>query len=403
MSILLRDGFARTVVDGLGIPALGSAWVCVSETDGTDQLALWDVDGTSATLSPGDPVLALAGTTEAGNCEAVVKITSMGAASSGGALVLGLGTPDGIVAYYSRSFAGIILLAEGLPSTSHEKAATFPIWLRLRWADGQAQARVWNDGATEPTTWDVEQTVASTGPGQCGLYAQAATAQTVVFESIEGSTVTTELGARAQSILHDTATTDTTQLTTDAQYAAAVDAALAEYSRLFPVVTTYTQALATGEYEWTLPADWLSGFSAMQSVEYPSGEQEPVYLGADDYMVTTTKWRMLYDTADASETAILTYTALHTESTVPASDTEAVAMLAAACVALEVAAGFARTNRPVVPADSVDYRTKSDEWRSLARQLRAGAFALMGGSVDSNGRIKQPGASATALWDFAKP
>jgi hypothetical protein len=403
MSTLLRDGFGRTVSNGLGVPAYGAAWTSVSGVDGTDKLALWDVGSGNATLSPGDAVLALAGTVEAGACEVLVSITSMDAACIGGAVVLGLDTPAGIIAYYDKAAGGINLTSDSLSITMLTKAVTFPIWLRLRWADGQAQARVWNDGATEPTTWDVEMTLASTGPGQCGLYGQASTGQAVVFGSVEASTVSPWLASRAQSILHDTATTDTTQLTTDAQYSAAVDAALAEYSRLFPVVTTHTETLADGEYEWTLPADWVSGFSSMQSVEYPSGSQEPVYLGADDYMVTSTKWRMLHDTADASETAILTYTALHTESSVPSSDTEAVAMLAAAVVALEVAAGFARTNRPVVAADSVDYRTKSDEWRSLARQLRSGAFALMGGSVDSNGRVKQPGASATALWEFDRP
>jgi len=403
MSTLLRDGFGRTVSNGLGSPALGSAWTCVSGADGTDKLALWDVASGNATLSPGDTVLALAGAVEAGNCEVLVSITSIDAGSIGGAVVLGVDTPDGIFAYYDKTAGGINITSDSLSVTMLTKAVTFPIWLRLRWADGQAYARVWNDGATEPTTWDVEMTLASTGPGQCGLYGQADTGKNVVFGSVEASTVSGWIVDRAKDILWELSATVADQLTSANGYERAAAAALTEYNTLRHQTLTETQVLTANLYEFDLPSGWVDKYSNLAKIEWPSGEQTPIYLErGSDWDIYGTHWRLLSDVGDGTS-AILTYTAPHTSLTVPAHEQDAVAYLCAAAACLEVVARYSRTGDAVLPADSINYRTKADEWRAISKAMRQQAYATLGMALSDQGEVTHVGTVGAAQWDTLRP
>lgn len=216
-----------------------------------------------------------------------------------------------------------------------------------------------------------------------------------------GVPVVSPLYLRVKQILHELGSTDDDQITTNASYQGAVDAALFECSSVAPLQTTDTQELTGGSYEFDLPSDWSSGFSKMLSIEYPSGSQDPEMLDADEYLVTATKWRLLKSQqASTGEYAILTYTVPYTEETLTDAAREPVALLAASSIALELAAKFGRTDKPAVPIDVVDYRSKADEWRAIARDLRLRAFNVLGIPLDARGNVKAGPSDADAKWDW---
>jgi hypothetical protein len=258
---------------------------------------------------------------------------------------------------------------------------------------------------------------------------------------------------RARALLHEMETTDAKQLTIDANYQSAVVGAILEYSRVKPYVNrtryqlnrgafskaavtyiandvvldgtafyqcilgyttsgasglpsadaTHWTLLANGEWEFALPIDWQTDYSQMIKIEYPGDRQEPDYLDLADYLVLDGYWRLRNESASADDTAYLTYTALHTEDTVPAGNREGLAKLAAANVCFEMAARFAKTEAPRVQADAVNYRTKSDEWRSLGKDFRKMAYELLGVDVSATGDIAQAAAGQTAVWEFTTP
>ena len=57
---------------------------------------------------------------------------------------------------------------------------------------------------------------------------------------------------------------------------------------------------------------------------------------------------------------------VNTETTVPDNDLDAVANLAAANCLRRLAAVYGQTSDPTIMADSVNYRSKTDEFRRLA-------------------------------------
>lgn len=262
-----------------------------------------------------------------------------------------------------------------------------------------------------------------------------------------------DLTSRVIAILHESQTSDSKQLVSDNDYASAVTAALLEYSRFFPRqavqayrlntgawdnadvaystgdVATYSSvyyqcilgytasagsdtpdadathwtALTNGTYEFLLPTDWIDSYSQILSLEYPGDEQDPLFMDATDFRVANGKWRFRTNTASAGDTAYLTYSLAHSESTVPAPHLEGVAKLAAANVAMELASKTNVTTNPRLPADVTDYRTKADVWRSIAKDLRAAAGVVLGVNLSSPDAGVTAPAAQTVQWVFARP
>jgi hypothetical protein len=129
----------------------------------------------------------------------------------------------------------------------------------------------------------------------------------------------------------------------------------------------------TGVFDYSLPADYEDGFSSILSVEYPfdSNDQIPSLLKAGrDYRLyrdpTSLKLRFLSATPSTSETFRLTYTIVHVvttaASTIPPPDERAVANLASALLAEQLAAEFEKTSPSTMPDITFDLRTKSKEY-----------------------------------------
>lgn len=169
----------------------------------------------------------------------------------------------------------------------------------------------------------------------------------------------------------------------------AISAALKKYSAAKPRIVAEDEA-GTGSFDYalTLLAEWLEGFSAIRTVEYPvdDASEDASILSAGAWQIyqkPAGKYlRLLEDTPAATESLRITYTALHTctdaACTVPAHDEEAVQILAAALFCDMLAAYFSQTQDSTIQADSVDHKSKASEYAARARAYRKMYFDHLG-------------------------
>ena len=136
-----------------------------------------------------------------------------------------------------------------------------------------------------------------------------------------------------------------------------------------------------GTYDYSIGTNltyWVEDFSIIKSIEYPADEREPQYIDEDDYLVykkeTDLFIRFLADTPSATQKIRVTYTALHILSealnTIPSADEDAVCNLAASLCSQGLASHYAQTSDSTIGADSVNYRTKSQEYTSRAKEQK---------------------------------
>lgn len=156
--------------------------------------------------------------------------------------------------------------------------------------------------------------------------------------------------------------------------------AVKAYSKHRPRPVAHEIAGTGSAFEFAAPASWEDGFSTIVApgVEYPAGERIPVYLEEADWIwyrdpSTGLRFRLLHVTPSATEKVRFVYSARHTvdavTDTVPVADRDAAAKLAASYGARAIAAYYAQTQDPTLGAESVNYRTKSQEYSALAREL----------------------------------
>lgn len=145
--------------------------------------------------------------------------------------------------------------------------------------------------------------------------------------------------------------------------------ALNRYSKARPLVAV-ADLPGSGSYDCDLPTDWNAGFSDILQVEYPVGRVPANIIDRRGYHIYTSptgqRLRILVDQPPAGEPIRQTYTLPHSEDSVPAVDLEAVANLAASLCLRQLAAAFGQTSDPTIQADTVNYRSKADEFRRLA-------------------------------------
>jgi hypothetical protein len=123
---------------------------------------------------------------------------------------------------------------------------------------------------------------------------------------------------------------------------------------------------------------WIDDFSIIKSIEYPADQRDPQYVDEDDFLIyrkeTDLFIRFLADTPQATQKIRVTYTALHVLSgalnTIPLGDQDALCNLAASLCSQALASYYAQTSDPTIGADSVNYRTKSQEYNSRAKEQK---------------------------------
>lgn len=182
-------------------------------------------------------------------------------------------------------------------------------------------------------------------------------------------------------MLRDTGNTATEQLLTDTEIGQFVDQAVRRYSRIRPN-TKVEDVTADGTSYLALPSAYDLDFSRLVQVETPTGNTPPTIIDHRFYALyqNPTAWKLLWlDTIPASgDTVRMTYTiprvldaASAASTTVADVDFEAVCALAASYAALAIAGKYARTSEAILSADTVNYRTKTMDWTSVAGKWQA--------------------------------
>lgn len=138
-------------------------------------------------------------------------------------------------------------------------------------------------------------------------------------------------------------------------------------------------------------AAYEEGYSTIESLEFPIGDTPPNLLLEEEwqlYKTPTGTQIMLLDVQPANAEFIrATWTARHAGdgSTVPDKDFEAVCDYAAGLCFEALAAQYAQTGDPTIAADSVNYRTKSQEYLGLGKAAKKRYFDHIGVTDDATG------------------
>lgn len=165
----------------------------------------------------------------------------------------------------------------------------------------------------------------------------------------------------------------------DTAFEDAVLAAIYSYSRFRPRVRAQDYDGDGSTYTFALPPDFYE-LSKVVDIEYSQGEQIPDWLDPVYYVIypdlddgVLTRKLRLHITPSSGETLRLYYTTLHvvsgSASSIPDRDFEAFCQLSASHLATTLAGHYASRFKPPLEAQLVNYRTKSDEHRSLARHF----------------------------------
>jgi hypothetical protein len=163
---------------------------------------------------------------------------------------------------------------------------------------------------------------------------------------------------------------DSGKLTDPDDLISAATEALNRYSKARPLEVVVDIPGTGGTHDVDLPIDWIEGFSTILQVEYPVDQVPARIIPRHHYLIysspTGKKLRVMVAYPTAAEMVRQTYTILHSEDSVPAVDLEAVANLAASICLRQLAAAYGQTSDSTIQADTVNYRSKADEFRRLA-------------------------------------
>jgi hypothetical protein len=136
----------------------------------------------------------------------------------------------------------------------------------------------------------------------------------------------------------------------------------------------------TGAFIYDLPPGWEEGFSAVEAIEYPAGQQVPVFMDQTRYMlyqgVDGVQLRFLDASPELAEPFLLTYTTRHTvavgdevppvATTIPDSDFDAVCNLAGSLCC------FAMGRKFTEMAGGASMAVRDQTWRSVLRYSEKG-------------------------------
>jgi hypothetical protein len=158
-------------------------------------------------------------------------------------------------------------------------------------------------------------------------------------------------------------------LTADVQ-AKAVAQAIQEYSRrFFRIETILMTGVQSGYYP--VPADWLRGFSRIVAIEFPIDVNPPTYIAPKSWRIIPKDTGLFIFVAGVTGTFRLTYTTKHDETnptTIPVEHEGPLGKWAAMIACQSFMALYANTTKNNV--DSINYRTKEEEWRHVHDTLR---------------------------------
>ncbi|MBA7652873.1 hypothetical protein ES703_60712 [subsurface metagenome] len=159
-----------------------------------------------------------------------------------------------------------------------------------------------------------------------------------------------------------------------------VQAALKRYSHHKPQSLAH-EFQGDGGYDYSLPDDWIQGFSRITQVEYPYDQQRPNIIPHEEWTLflklmnstQTFVLRFLAISPVAGEYVRITYTIPHvvddSSSTVFDNDFDAVCCLAASYCCGALSRKYSQTSDPTIAADVVNYAAKASSYASRAKEL----------------------------------
>lgn len=157
----------------------------------------------------------------------------------------------------------------------------------------------------------------------------------------------------------------------------AIARAVARYSKDRPRLKV-EDAAAPGGNKLNLPSGWQVGFSELRAIEYPIGKTPPTLLDQDSYGIYSTPTAdeiKIISAINAAQQVRVTYTIRHAADATPADtiradDREPVCCWAAALLCDQLSAYYSKSGNPTIQADSVDQRSKAQEYAARAKTLR---------------------------------
>lgn len=186
------------------------------------------------------------------------------------------------------------------------------------------------------------------------------------------------LSAVATGSAMPTEDTSTVYLALDT-YERNLEAAARRYSCNEPLQKSADVVLVTNDLSYALPLDWVDGFSVVENLRYPSTALPAEYLEPEnDYTVENGELVLRRTT---NGTAKLYYTIPHSLGatvTIPDVDFDGVCYLAAAESCKVIATKYGHTSNTTIAADTVDFRQRSTDFRTLAKDYEAEANRLLG-------------------------
>jgi hypothetical protein len=184
-----------------------------------------------------------------------------------------------------------------------------------------------------------------------------------------------------------------------------LDKALLIYSKYQPLEKIEKVLVPVPANVFDLPDDWDMGFSSVRYIEYPIDNMPLSMLKEKDFEIflnDSNKYQLRF-AYDLSTAYRLSYNIAHSFNTdnpalisSPASDAYCICDIAAAYYLLSLSARYGQSVKPEISADTVDYNTKTDQYRRLAKELMGHAASWLGISVSNldGSELEQEASSA---------
>jgi hypothetical protein len=187
--------------------------------------------------------------------------------------------------------------------------------------------------------------------------------------------------------------------------------ALNVYSRYRPLEKIEKKAVAVSADSFDLPSDFETGFSQIKSIECPIGGNPLIILEKEDYRISlddSNAYKLRFNYSINSDYKIL-YTLLHTftNNIISANNADfyCICQIAAGYYLVALAARYGQSVSAALGADTVNYDTKPDQYRRLAKVLFGHAASWLGiteGEIDGS-ELSQAPAGSISNYEAKSP
>lgn len=207
---------------------------------------------------------------------------------------------------------------------------------------------------------------------------------------------------RVQRWIREKGANEAAQRLSYLDYMEALDKTREVFEVRVPLQAYVDVTLSQGVWEYSLPADYYNQQSEILAVDYPLDDTQQYrhYEDVDEFLWVEEfrgKYRLRWASPSAGQKLRLHYTSRHrlshTEDTIPEEFASAYALHAAGYCLYMKAVDAVRTHIPQQAQGAVDYRSKSDQYRSIGKEMMMLAAQQMGVSHG------EP-SSTSVTWDY---